>query len=81
MQIPGCQNAYCKYELVAGEDWQILDGMENGITQVARQSSGQQPELQLSNITSCSCSHDDVLRSQSQLPHRSLSSKQVLHIS
>jgi hypothetical protein len=40
MQIPGCQNAYCKYEVVAGEDWQILDGMDNGITQVAQQSSG-----------------------------------------
>jgi hypothetical protein len=41
MQIPGCQNAYFKYEVVAGEDWQILDGMDNGITQVARQSSGE----------------------------------------
>ena len=43
-QIPYCQSAYCKYEIVAGEDWQILDGMDNGITQVARQSSGAQPE-------------------------------------
>lgn len=25
---------------MAGEDWQILDGMDNGITQVARQSAG-----------------------------------------
>lgn len=39
-QIPGCQTAYCKFEVVAGEDWQILDGMDNGITQVARQSAG-----------------------------------------
>lgn len=39
-QIPGCQQAYCKFEVVAGEDWQILDGMDNGITQVARQSTG-----------------------------------------
>lgn len=39
-QIPGCQTAYCKFEVVAGEDWQILDGMDNGITQVARQSTG-----------------------------------------
>lgn len=46
VQIPGCQNAYCKYEVVAGEDWQILDGMDNGITQVARQSSGQQSQHQ-----------------------------------
>jgi hypothetical protein len=41
-QIPGCQTAYCKFELVAGEDWQILDGMDTGITQVARQSTGAQ---------------------------------------
>lgn len=40
LQIPGCQTAYCKFEIVAGEDWQILDGMDNGITQVARQSTG-----------------------------------------
>lgn len=26
--------------MVAGEDWQLLDGMESGITQVARQSQG-----------------------------------------
>jgi len=40
-QIPQCQTAYCKFEVVAGEDWQILDGMDNGITQVARQSTGE----------------------------------------
>lgn len=34
-QIPNCDNAYCKFEVVAGEDWQLLDGMEGGITQVA----------------------------------------------
>ncbi|KIZ00971.1 DNA polymerase iota subunit [Monoraphidium neglectum] len=32
--IPGCDTAYCKFEMVAGEDWQLLDGMESGITQV-----------------------------------------------
>lgn len=41
-QIPGCETAYCKFEIVAGEDWQLLDGMEAGITQVARQSFGEQ---------------------------------------
>jgi hypothetical protein len=41
-QISGCSNAYCKYEVVAGEDWQLLDGMESGITQVACQSIGAQ---------------------------------------
>ena len=40
LQIPGCDTAYCKYEVVAGEDWQLLDGLESGITQVARQSPG-----------------------------------------
>lgn len=40
LQIPNCQTAYCKFEVVAGEDWQMLDGMDNGITQVARQSTG-----------------------------------------
>lgn len=40
-QICGCDNAYCKFEVVAGEDWQLLDGMENGITQVARLSTGE----------------------------------------
>jgi hypothetical protein len=39
-QIPDCETAYCKFEMVAGEDWQLLDGMETGITQVARQSQG-----------------------------------------
>lgn len=40
MQIPYVDNAYCKYEMVSGEDWQLLDGMETGITQVSRLSSG-----------------------------------------
>lgn len=39
-EISGCQHAYCKFEVVAGEDWQLLDGMENGITQVAKQAQG-----------------------------------------
>lgn len=42
LQISGCDNAYCKFEIIAGEDWQLLDGMENGITQVARQAAGKQ---------------------------------------
>ncbi|KAK9829078.1 hypothetical protein WJX72_003769 [[Myrmecia] bisecta] len=39
-EIPYCDNAYCKYQLVHGEDWQRLDGLEDGITQVTRQSAG-----------------------------------------
>jgi hypothetical protein len=43
-QIPDCDSAYCKFEVVTGEDWQLLDGMETGITQVARQSQGERRE-------------------------------------
>ena len=39
-QVPYCDNAYCKFEVVAGEDWQVLDGVETGITQVSRQGQG-----------------------------------------
>lgn len=39
-QIPDCDNAYVKFQLVAGEDWQLLDGLEEGITQAARVSGG-----------------------------------------
>ncbi|KAJ9521731.1 hypothetical protein QJQ45_015354, partial [Haematococcus lacustris] len=38
--IPGCSNAYLKFQLVAGEDWQLLDGLEEGITQASRASQG-----------------------------------------
>mmetsp|Transcript_16519 Transcript_16519/g.35730 ORF Transcript_16519/g.35730 Transcript_16519/m.35730 type:complete len:196 (+) Transcript_16519:181-768(+) len=39
-EIPNCDNAYLKFQLVAGEDWQLLDGLEEGITQAARVSQG-----------------------------------------
>mmetsp|Transcript_44174 Transcript_44174/g.112748 ORF Transcript_44174/g.112748 Transcript_44174/m.112748 type:complete len:199 (-) Transcript_44174:1485-2081(-) len=39
-QIPGCDNAYCKYQVVHGEDWKFVDGQEDGLTQVTRRSSG-----------------------------------------
>ena len=39
-QIPHCMNAFCKYQIVHGEDWRLLDGMEEGLTQMARQASG-----------------------------------------
>ncbi|GAX79914.1 hypothetical protein CEUSTIGMA_g7354.t1 [Chlamydomonas eustigma] len=38
--VPDCDNAYLKFQLVAGEDWQLLDGLEEGITQAARCSQG-----------------------------------------
>mmetsp|Transcript_9349 Transcript_9349/g.26713 ORF Transcript_9349/g.26713 Transcript_9349/m.26713 type:complete len:98 (+) Transcript_9349:322-615(+) len=39
-EIPACDNAYCKYQVVHGEDWKFVDGQEDGITQVTRQSLG-----------------------------------------
>mmetsp|Transcript_8572 Transcript_8572/g.14740 ORF Transcript_8572/g.14740 Transcript_8572/m.14740 type:complete len:200 (+) Transcript_8572:185-784(+) len=39
-EIPGCDNAYLKFQMTAGEDWQLLDGLEEGITQAARVSQG-----------------------------------------
>lgn len=53
-QIPYCDNAYCKYEMVSGEDWQLLDGMETGITQVSRQSSGAAPATSGATLSNCS---------------------------
>uniref|UniRef100_A0A7S0QX76 B9 domain-containing protein 1 n=1 Tax=Pyramimonas obovata TaxID=1411642 RepID=A0A7S0QX76_9CHLO len=37
-EISSCDNAYCKYLLVYGDDWRILDGVEDGITQVTRKA-------------------------------------------
>ena len=39
-QIPGCDNAYCKYAVVHGDDWTHLDGPEDGISQITRKTSG-----------------------------------------
>eukprot|EP00210_Caulerpa_lentillifera_P005560 g5319.t1 len=33
--IPGCRQAYAKYEVVSGKDWKILDGLQEGLTQMA----------------------------------------------
>ncbi|GMH41181.1 hypothetical protein BSKO_09091 [Bryopsis sp. KO-2023] len=44
-EIPGCSNAFCKFEIVHGDDWQLLDGTEEGLTQVARQGTGSGREL------------------------------------
>lgn len=40
-QVPWCDNAYCKYQVVHGEDWKFVDGQEDGITQVTRRSTGE----------------------------------------
>jgi len=38
--IPRCENAYCKYSLVHGEDWAVLDGLESGTSQSTRKGHG-----------------------------------------
>ncbi|GAQ83918.1 B9 domain-containing protein [Klebsormidium nitens] len=43
--IPDCNNAYCKFMLVHGDDWHVLDGVEDGITQITRKSSGPNAQL------------------------------------
>jgi hypothetical protein len=45
--VPDCDNAYVKFQLVAGEDWQPLDGLEEGITQASRSSQGEAIEARL----------------------------------
>eukprot|EP00955_Chlamydomonas_euryale_P082094 363670-Chlamydomonas_euryale.AAC.6 len=35
-QMPDVDNAYLKFQMVAGEDWQVLDGLEEGITQASK---------------------------------------------
>ena len=45
-QIPSCDNAYCKYAIVHGDDWTHLDGPEDGISQITRKtSSGPEQKL------------------------------------
>uniref|UniRef100_A0A061SHH3 B9 domain-containing protein 1 n=2 Tax=Tetraselmis sp. GSL018 TaxID=582737 RepID=A0A061SHH3_9CHLO len=39
-EVPDCENAYCKYQVVHGEDWKFLDGQEDGMTQASRRSQG-----------------------------------------
>lgn len=40
LQIPGIENAYCKWGLTLGEEWAILNGLGEGITQLARRGRG-----------------------------------------
>ena len=40
LQVPGSATAYCKFHLLHGEDWTKLDGMGEGLTQIARRSRG-----------------------------------------
>lgn len=38
-QIRGCRNAYCKFQLLHGPDWQRLGGGQDGITQITSAAS------------------------------------------
>lgn len=40
LQIPGVENAYCKWGLTLGEEWAILNGLGEGITQLSRRGRG-----------------------------------------
>lgn len=39
-EIPGVSNAYAKFMWVSGEDWKLVDGVGEGVTQVTRKTSG-----------------------------------------
>ena len=39
--FPGCENLYCKYSYLYGNDWTVLAGLEDGISQIACTSSGE----------------------------------------
>ena len=39
-EIPNRDNAYCKFMFVSGDDWTFVDGVEEGVTQVTRKTSG-----------------------------------------
>ena len=43
--LPGCDSAYCKYAFVHGDDWRVMDGLEDGITQITRKSTGADKRL------------------------------------
>lgn len=40
VQIPGVENAYCKWGIVMGEEWTVLNGLGEGVTQTARRGRG-----------------------------------------
>mmetsp|Transcript_35975 Transcript_35975/g.70711 ORF Transcript_35975/g.70711 Transcript_35975/m.70711 type:complete len:264 (-) Transcript_35975:307-1098(-) len=39
-QFPGGDNLYCKYSFKCGLDWIAVNGLQHGISQIARRSSG-----------------------------------------
>ena len=40
LQIQGSRSGYCKFLVTHGEDWQVLDGLEEGVTHLSKRSPG-----------------------------------------
>lgn len=43
--MQGYDNLYCKYSFNKGHDWHILSGVEHGVSQISRKSSGDLDEV------------------------------------
>lgn len=41
IKMTGVDNLYCKYSFTCGYDWNVVHGVEHGISQIARRGSGQ----------------------------------------
>ena len=39
-QVHGSKSGYCKFLVTHGEDWQVLDGLEEGVTHLSKRSPG-----------------------------------------
>ncbi|QDZ18992.1 ciliary basal body-associated B9 domain-containing protein [Chloropicon primus] len=39
-EIQGSRSGYCKFLVTHGEDWQVLDGLEEGVTHLSKRSPG-----------------------------------------
>ena len=39
-EIPGQNNLYCQYDVARGVDWEVLQGVDTGISQTASKASG-----------------------------------------
>lgn len=45
VKMPGVDNLYCKYSFNYGHDWNVVHGVEHGISQIARRGSGQDSQV------------------------------------
>ena len=74
LQVPGSATAYCKFHILHGEDWTKLDGMGEGLTQIARRCRGGDPCAEMLSLLTvipgrsfcssrCSAATPSILRS------------------